>query len=102
MKLQYKIDEVGNPTGETQLVADDIGETAEYKNGWENDGFYNHVWTDSGWIGNNDGRPESTPDPTTQDQINASVLAQIAQDKSDQAVFNSQMLLQVATLKGGN
>lgn len=38
--------------------------------------------------------------PTSQEQLNATVLAQIAQNKADQDKFNAQILLQLA--KGGN
>lgn len=58
----------------------------------------NPIWDGSQWVAGQSEVPEEQP--TQQEQLNASVLAQIAQNKADQDKFNAQILLQLA--KGGN
>lgn len=101
MKILYEINDDGKPTGRTQLVDDSTIETDSLKFGWENDGFNEHIWSDGKWIANNDNRPDDVLEPTQQEQLNATVLAQIAQNKADQEEFNAQALLAIAN-KGGN
>lgn len=99
MKLQYQIDSVGKLTGSTRLVADDVAETAEYKNGWDNDGHDDHVWANGNWVGHDDGRPDTVPEPTDQDQINSQLLKSFA----TQQLTNATLVKQIAELqKGGN
>ena len=45
--------------------------------------------------------PSPTPEPTAQEQANAAMLLQIAQNKATQDQFNAQTLLQIASMNGG-
>ena len=59
------------------------------------------VWTGDtkeNWLA---AHPVPTPEPTAQEQANAQMLLQIAQNKQNQDEFNAQTLLQIASL-GGN
>jgi hypothetical protein len=69
------------------------------------DGLYDPIWNGKEWVGKTleefiADNPEKPNEPTQQEQLNATVLAQIAQNKADQDKFNAQILLQLA--KGGN
>ena len=58
----------------------------------------NPIWDGNQWITGKSEVPEIMP--TSQEQLNATLLAQIAQNKADQDKFNAQILLAMA--KGGN
>lgn len=70
-------------------------------------GLYEPIsWDGSVWIGADKAdwlaaHPAPTPEPTDQDKTNASLMLQIAQNKSEQEKFSAQVLLQIATLNGG-
>lgn len=70
------------------------------------DGLYDPTWNGQEWVGKTldeflADNPEMPDEPSQQEQLNATVLAQIAQNKADQDKFNAQVLLAIAN-KGGN
>lgn len=70
-------------------------------------GLYEPIsWNGSAWVGTTKtdwlaAHPVLASEPTDQDKTNASVMLQIAINKATQDQFNSQLLLQTASINGG-
>lgn len=93
------------PTSGTGANGEALGVTMT----WPADGLYEprkfdadgDVWTGDTkehWLA---AHPTPTPEPTAQEQANASILLQIAQNKAAQDKTNATMILQIAKMNGG-
>lgn len=97
--MKYKIDASGrikaiNPVDETEgiIIETDLWDSSLSIPKWNGE-----KWVESITEGE---LSKGDEQPTSQEQLNATVLAQIAQNKADQDKFNAQILLAMA--KGGN
>lgn len=106
MKWLYILDASGHWI-ETQYVADDyvVGSQSEQGTfvqptvGLLDPKFVDGVWTGSTQSEYNAEHPEPETKPSAQEQLNAQILLQLAQQQSTQSAFNAQILLQIAQNK---
>ena len=106
MKNIYLFDQKTKEFVGVSVIAnsDDVPENATESK--PTDGLYEPSWNGKEWVGKTleeflADNPETPDELTSQDQLNATVLAQIAQNKADQDKFNAEVLLAIAS-KGGN